>query len=156
MTTLEKIKAELAAFEEKKKVFVEELRKEFPVMFKELFDKSKKIKSFGWTQYTPFFNDGDTCEFRVNASYPNINGENIDECEWYDWKIKYHLRGDKEYANLLVENPNLDIELHNIVEEFKSVIESIPEDFLKDLFGDHAQVTIYKDGRVEVNEYDHD
>lgn len=27
---------------------------------------------------------------------------------------------------------------------------------LKDLFGDHAQVNIHKDGRVEVDEYEHD
>ena len=155
MTTLEKIKAELAAFEEKKKVFVEELRKEFPTMFKELFDKSEKIESFTWTQYTPYFNDGDTCEFRVNSE-PYINGEYIDECEWYDWRIKYYLRGDKEYSNLLVENPNLDIEANNVVNEFVGVIESIPEEFLKDLFGDHAKVTIHKNGNVEVDEYEHD
>lgn len=156
MTTLEKIKAELDAFEEKKKVFVEELRKEFPTMFKELFDKSEKIESFGWNQYTPYFNDGDTCEFNVNWDYPDINGEYIDECDWYDWRIKYYLKGEEKYANLLTDNPELDIETYKVVEEFKSVIGSIPQEFLKDLFGDHAKVTIHKDGRVEVDEYEHD
>lgn len=156
MNTLEKIKAELAAFEEKKKAFVEELRKEFPTMFKELFEKTDKIKSFTWRQYTPYFNDGDTCEFNVYCSEPDINGEYIDELDWYSWKIKYYLKGDKEYVNLLTENPELDIESYKIVEEFISVIESIPEDFLKDLFGDHAKVTIHSDGNVEVEEYDHD
>lgn len=156
MNTLEKIKAELAAFEEKKKVFVEELRKEFPTMFKELFEKSEKIESFGWKQYTPYFNDGDTCEFNVYCDYPDINGECIDDCDWYDWKIEYYLRGDEKYANLLIENPELDVELYKVVEEFISVIESIPGEFLKDLFGDHAQVTIHKDGRVEVDHYSHD
>ena len=156
MTTLEKIKAELEAFEAKKKVFVEDLRKEFPTMFKELFDKSEKIESFGWVQYTPYFNDGDTCEFRVRCDDPYVNGEYIDECDWYDWRIKYYLKGDEKYANLLTENPELDIESYKVVEEFISVINSIPEDFLKDLFGDHAQITIHKDGRVEVDEYEHD
>lgn len=156
MTTLEKIRVELEAFEAKKKVFVEDLRKEFPTMFKELFDKSEKIQSFGWRQYTPYFNDGDTCEFSVHCNDPYVNGEYIDECDWYDWRIKYYLKGDEKYANLLTENPELDIESYKVVEEFISVINSIPEDFLKDLFGDHAQITIYKDGRVEVDEYEHD
>jgi hypothetical protein len=156
MTTLEKIKAELEAFEAKKKVFVEDLRKEFPTMFKELFDKSEKIESFSWTQYTPYFNDGDTCEFRVSCDDPYVNGEYIDECDWYDWRIHYYLKGDQKYTNLLTENPELDIETYKVVAEFISVIESIPKDFLKDLFGDHAQITIHKDGRVEVDEYEHD
>lgn len=156
MTTLEKIKAELEAFEAKKKVFVEDLRKEFPTMFKELFDKSEKIESFGWRQYTPFFNDGDTCEFGVHASDPNINGNDIYDCDWYDWKVKYYLKGDADYANLLTENPKIDVEAYKVVEEFISVINSIPEDFLKDLFGDHVEVTISKDGTISVDEYDHD
>lgn len=156
MTTLEKIKAELEAFEAKKQVFVEDLRKEFPTMFKELFDKSEKIESFGWRQYTPFFNDGDTCEFGVHASDPDINGEDIYNNDWFDWRIRYYLRGDEKYANLLTENPKLDVEAYKVVAEFISVIESIPEDFLKDLFGDHAQITIHKDGKIDVDEYDHD
>jgi hypothetical protein len=156
MNTLEKIKAELAAFEEKKKAFVEELRKEFPTMFKEVFDKSEKIQSFGWVQYTPFFNDGDTCEFNVYCDDPYVNGDSVYDCDWYDWRVKYYLKGDKDYVNLLIDNPNLDTELHKIIDEFKDVINSIPEDFLKDLFGDHAQVTIHRDGNVEVEYYDHD
>lgn len=158
MNTLEKIKAELAAFEEKKKIFVEELRKEFPTMFKELFEKTDKIKSFGWTQYTPYFSDGDICEFSVNCDDPYINGDNIDDIDldWYDWRVKYYLRGDKEYANLLEQNPNIDIEACKIIFEFKEVINSIPEEMLKGLFGDHALVTIHSDGTVNVEEYDHD
>jgi hypothetical protein len=156
MNTLEKIKVELAAFEEKKKTFVEELRKEFPTMFKELFEKSDKIQSFGWSQYTPYFNDGDSCTFGVNADYPYINGDNIDECDWYDWRVRYHLRGDKDYVNLLTDNPNIDVELHKTIDEFKDVINSIPEDFLQELFGDHALVTIHRNGNVGVEEYDHD
>jgi hypothetical protein len=156
MNTLEKIKAELAAFEEKKKAFVEELRKEFPTMFKEVFDKSEKIQSFGWVQYTPFFNDGDTCEFDVHCDEPYINGDIVYDCDWYDWRVKYYLKGDKDYVNLLIDNPNLDVELHKIIDEFKDVINSIPEDFLQELFGDHALVIIHRDGNVEVEEYDHD
>ena len=156
MSTLEKIKVELEAFELKKKAFVEDLRKEFPTMFNELFQKSDKIESFGWSQYTPYFNDGDSCEFSVNCDYPNVNGECIDDCDWYSWRVKYYLDGDKKYADLLTKNPSIDLERYNIVNEFISVIQSIPADFLKDLFGDHAKITIYKDGTIDVQEFEHD
>jgi hypothetical protein len=146
MTTLEKIKAELVAFEEKKKEFTKELQKEFPSMFKELFEKSDKIQSFGWTQYTPFFNDGDTCEFGVHVDEPYINGEYIDECEWYS---------NGEYPEL-ANDSSIDIEACKLVGEFIDIINSIPEEILKDLFGDHALVTIHKSGEIEVETYYHD
>jgi hypothetical protein len=156
MTVVEKIQAELKVFEEKKKALVEELRKEFPTMFNELFEQSARIDSFTWRQYTPYFNDGDTCEFGVYADDPNINDEDIYDIEWYDWKYKYHLRGDKEYANLLTDNPNIDLVECQLVDDFTKVIEGIPVDFLKDLFGDHCLVTIHRDGSIDVTEYEHD
>ena len=62
---LESIKTKLAVIEEQKKAMVAELQTEFPKIFEELFAKSKLIDSFSWTQYTPYFNDGETCEFHV-------------------------------------------------------------------------------------------
>lgn len=44
----------------------------FSAMARELFEKIPLIKSFSWTQYTPYFNDGDTCEFSANTDYPRI------------------------------------------------------------------------------------
>lgn len=32
----------------------------------------------------------------------------------------------------------------------------IPEDLMKDLFGDHIKVTINNDGSVETKDYNHD
>src|ERR1700674_1049946 len=42
---------------------------------KNIFDKYPSIENISWTQYTPYFNDGDPCVFRVGAYDPNINGE---------------------------------------------------------------------------------
>lgn len=157
MEILEKIKSELALFEEKKKSFVKELRKDFPTILKPLFEKSNgKIESIGWTQYTPWFNDGDTCTFGAHTDYLDINGENEDEHNSLDWKIDYFLQGHPEYANLLVENPELDVELYKVVEEFKEVLSQIPDEFYLELFGDHVKVTVHGDGNIEVEEYSHD
>jgi hypothetical protein len=173
MTTLEKIKNELEAFEQKKKVFVEELRKEFPTMFKELFEKNPRIESIGWTQYTPYFNDGDECTFSVHTDNLNINGENeeehdslnehayetitqenIEEHKLYNKKDEYYSKNKVgEYGRF--PNPNLDRELFEGLEAFKSVIQSIPDEFMKELFGDDAEINLTSNG-IEVEQYDHD
>lgn len=148
---LETIKQKLEVIEEQKKAMVAELQTEFPKLFTELFQKSKLINSFTWRQYTPYFNDGDSCEFGVYADSCDINGEDYDELEWYSWKVKYD-----EYREELKEDKNVNIEESLIVDEFVEVVNTIPEEFLKDLFGDHVKVTVNRDGTVEVEDYDHD
>ena len=178
---LEKIKSEIAAFDEKKKALLAELQTEFPGMFVSLFEQAPKLKSFGWTQYTPYFNDGDTCEFGVNIDYPYVNGANEDYDEESDISIKIHdyknlqteedVRINDEVAELagyswykgkkigdqgLCYNPLYDEAAANAVAQIKEVLNSTPEDFFKDLFGDHTKVTIHSDGSIEVEGYDHD
>src|SRR5690349_7857045 len=63
----------------------DEMEKEFQSLagelFKEkasgLFEKYPTLKSFGWAQYTPYFNDGDECIFGVNDEniYFEMDGE---------------------------------------------------------------------------------
>jgi hypothetical protein len=54
----------------------------------ELFEQFPKLKSFGWTQYTPYFNDGDECVFGVHndESTIDINGSSYDDRDRYDLK----------------------------------------------------------------------
>lgn len=44
----------------------------FNEMADDLFKENSALQSFSWTQYTPFFNDGDECVFRCNGSYPTV------------------------------------------------------------------------------------
>jgi hypothetical protein len=178
---LEKTKAAMAAFDEKKKALLAELQKDFPAMFTELFAEAPNLKSFGWTQFTPYFNDGNSCEFGVNFDYPYINGSNEDYDEESDISIKIY-----DYKNLETEedvrindevaekvgytwykgkrigerglyyDTNYDEAAAKAVDQIKEVLNSIPEDFFKDLFGDHAKITLHADGSIEVEEYEHD
>jgi hypothetical protein len=183
MNTLEKIKAELAAFEEKKKSFVAELQKEFPTMFVDLFKQAPKLKSVSWTQYTPYFNDGDTCEFDVHASDLYVNGisEDYGHDDDTEVSIKIHaykqllteedVHINKEVANKcglhwyaskgigergLCYNEKYDADVANAVKEISEILTSIPEELMKDLFGDHALVTIDASGTIDVEGYEHD
>lgn len=178
---LEKTKAAMAAFDEKKKALLAELQKDFPAMFTELFAEAPNLKSVGWTQFTPYFNDGDSCEFGANFDYLYINGANEDYDEESDINIKIY-----DYKNLETEedvhindevaekvgyawykgkrigerglcyNTNYDEAAAKAVDQIKEVLNSIPEDFFKDLFGDHAKITLHADGSIEVEEYEHD
>lgn len=132
---LNKIKAELDIFAAKKKELVEELRKQWSALFEELFNKSKCIESISWSQYTPYFNDGEECVFRPNTDWLDINEE-----DYYD---RDSIEGWDESEEA-------------IIKEIKTLLGDIPEDFLKELFGDHVQITIKKSGEIVVTEYDHE
>lgn len=154
MSVLESIKEKLAVIAKQKQEMVEALRKDFAPMLSPLFEKSTgKIKSVGWAQYTPYFNDGDECIFSVNTYSIKINGEDTGESDSLDWRIEYYLKGQTEEYPL---QPEWDLELYQLVEEFKEILSSIPEDFMKDLFGDHVEVTVNSDGNIETEEYEHD
>lgn len=153
-TVVEQINAQLKEFEEKKKAMVESLRKEFPALLKPLFEKSKKIESIGWTQYTPYFNDGDECTFGVRNDDLYVNGEDQDDVPFYNWRVKHYLEKG-EYKSEIEGDKDIDIEECKILQEFRDVLQSVPEEFYKDLFGDHSKVTINRDGNIEVEEYEH-
>lgn len=189
MSVLNKIKDRLAKLEKQKDEALEAVRKEFPDLFAELFEKSVLINSVSWTQYTPYFMDGDECVFGINADELDVNGINQYEDEdadepvlnWID-KIQYiNLTSEKELEDFLKFanteegkaykssaeravvgsygyklNPHYNKKEVEILSEFSNIIHSIPEEFLRSLFGDHVRVTIHRDGKVETDTYEHD
>ncbi|MGW2713699.1 hypothetical protein ACWC4J_32700, partial [Streptomyces sp. NPDC001356] len=81
------------------------------------------IVEFGWTQYTPYFNDGDVCEFGVNELWVRTTEEiDTEECEYdsYDLELWGHpslgrkrgeYRGEwprRVWVDLEYEGPNED------------------------------------------------
>jgi hypothetical protein len=44
----------------------------FTEMSAELFAENPQLVSYSWTQYTPYFNDGDECVFRCQGDYPTV------------------------------------------------------------------------------------
>jgi hypothetical protein len=94
--------------------------------FKELFEKYPKLETISWSQYTPYFNDGEECTFRSNHKYADIEG------------IDYN---DKEYE--IIEK-----ELQDFMGQFD-------DELLCNLFGDHVQLVVSKEG-ISVEDYDHE
>lgn len=127
------------------------------------------IVEFGWRQYTPYFNDGDTCEFSVHGVWVRTTAEVGDVNQYgeeysdYDLDADYHpslggyIYGYDEYGKytrLGYKGPDED--RYNRVQALDSAIQSGRyDDALLEAFGDHAHITVNKTG-IEVESYEHE
>lgn len=140
--SLDKLSAEYEALKSKATAKIkDELHAYFLAWHKQVPD----LKSISWTQFTPYFNDGDTCYFGVYAgSSVRVNGK----YEGYEVFGSYG-RGKKK------EDQVVSKEVAEAAEEIANYIESINGDFLLDAFGDHVEITITPTG-IMVEDYEHD
>lgn len=110
-----------------------------------------EVESLRWQQYTPYFNDGDSCEFSVRDPEVRLVGATGDEGDREDgyieaWSLGYYAEeAGKPKPQALMDD------LKRLGAMFDQA-----EDAMKATFGDHAQVTVGRDGDAEVEEYDHD
>lgn len=147
-----KLKAELS----------EIIKGNFNEMAQELFDTYPELHNIGWRQYTPYFNDGESCEFSSHHKYAEINGNDEDygESEQEDGVIDIVRNSSETYRDRGTNweykpNPDYNPYYKEIVDTVKGFLGQFDDDDMEDLFGDHVKVNITRDG-VEVEEYDHD
>lgn len=145
-----------------KRIELDKLRKEYTVTFrnefhgiiKAFFEDVPEIQAVVWSQYTPYFNDGDPCTFSVYDRYyvtKNFDIENRDR--------PYNYEDDEEYGTIQTyswsEKPDIvSQETFDKIKKFDSIIEE-NEDLLEELYGDHCAVYLTKE-TVVVDEYVHD
>ena len=109
-----------------------------------LFDEYQWVESIGWTQYTPYFNDGDECIFSVYTEEDNIKVNGLSQWDMYNYEEDF-------------KEKNITVEMVDEVAVKASNILSILEDEdMKYMFGDHVEVSISRDGTVTTEHYDHD
>ena len=112
--------------------YQENLQSFFREEVDKFFAEHPEVESFGLVFYTPFWNDGEECRFRVLDYNPEING-----IDFYEFVNKFE-NGEK---------------ISNDVVEFLSQFNY--EGFFKDAFGDHSELTVTRN-YIERKEYDHD
>lgn len=145
-TLLEDIKNISNEYENQKKRLISDMKEKFIEISKKLFEEYPKLNSFSWTQYAPYFNDGDICEFSVNTWYDciKINDE-------YEYEYEDEDEDKDEQKN--IEN-NLThsevIEISKIIQKF---LESFSQDMFESVFGNDSEVTIKRDGTITVEVY---
>ena len=126
------------------------------------------VKSMRWEQYTPYFNDGDPCTFRVgeirlslNASSANESDEDDEDEDDGDYEDGHHDRshfkgygnpGEKWYS---APHP----EAASVLPLF-TAMDKVPDEIMEAAFGDHCRVTVTpgENGsiNIDVEEYSHD
>lgn len=103
-----------------------------------IFDSSPDLENFSWIQYTPYFADGDPCEFSVHADMDyglRVNGEYLDDhYNDNEWKNKW--------------TPTL--------KQLSKLLNSVPDEIMQNVYGDHVEIIVNRDGTYRTERYDHD
>lgn len=157
-------------FGEKRAALNREIAENGKKLFKEasdeIFAAHPTLVSFAWTQYAPYFNDGEPCEFSANTSYiylktseviesvdGSVEDEEDDEDEDDETDFSKYAYTEGPYNNKTVmANLNTRQLAGKAVLEF---LENFGDDDLKIMFGDDGKVIVSRKG-VEVEEYSHD
>lgn len=137
-TYFQNAKAQMKEFQEKMK---QEGKDFFLKISKELFEQNPKLIKFGWIQYTPYYNDGDPCEFSAHVDYPKMLIDGEDESEFDE--ERWCSRDEKE------------TEASQICDKVTEFLSQFDDEDMELLFGDHCEVIVTREG-VEVESYDHD
>jgi hypothetical protein len=112
---------------------------------REFFAAFPEVAAIRWTQYTPYFNDGDACVFGVNEPCVKLMTRDADE----------DLQEDDEVDDGLINSYDIkDANLKRALNELYRQMSTI-EDALKYAFGDHAEITATRRG-LTIDSYDHD
>lgn len=152
------IKTLASELEEHHRSFTERAKDLIRPAFAEYFEKHPDVETVAWSQYTPYFMDGDECVFGVNSDEESIE---INAVSFYDHEQYDTLRPTIGYRAEDGSWQSKTNEQFNEAEATKytdasELIGAVPSDLMKAMFGDHIQVTAHRDGRIETDEYSHD
>lgn len=136
-------------FTEVKTKMMAEGQEALKVEFAKVFEAYPEITVIKWNQYTPYFNDGDTCTFGVHE-FAISNAANAEDVTHYG---DYDGDNDDEWVGNLYGEMGQKYPLIYELDRFCST--EIGEEILLMTFGDHQIVTVTRDG-MEVEEYEHD
>lgn len=114
-----------------------------------------QVHSVRWRQYTPYFNDGDACEFGVGEVYVRLKSTEDDneDGDYGDGYIgTYEMRANRSDWRDDTVKPELAT-VARALRNFEGLGHF--QQLLKRSFGDHAIVTATRDGfDVEFHEHD--
>jgi hypothetical protein len=105
--------------------------------FKDVFKDFPILEKFSWNQYTPYFNDGDSCEFYANTDLSSLTINDVE-----GWDITQASKG-----KLAALKP--------AAQAVSAILQEIPQETLEELYGDGVEVVVTAKG-VTIEDYDHD
>lgn len=129
------------------------------------------IVAFGWSQYTPYFNDGEPCVFSVNELWVRTETDpdpaktygydDLSVCSYLGHpslgKVNGHQEGDwpnQEYVIDSYEGPDR-ARFERCFALGAALQGGHYDNVLLDAFGDHAEITVTREG-ITVDSCDHE
>lgn len=143
--------------DEMEKTAKAEAKKHIKSAVKAFFDEFPNVSKLKWSQYTPYFNDGDACVFGVNSVQAVLKAEaGGEEEESEDGNDSWHFSytAEKDNNGLTAEQKKEYRRLSKALKEFDESFGKM-NDALLFAFGDHVEVTCTRD-EIAVDEYSHD
>jgi hypothetical protein len=150
MASLTELKAAQRRFADLREQIKVEAQNLLAPSLKQFLKDYPQIKTIMWQQYTPYFNDGDTCHFSVydilfsSAVYSSYQGEEED--------------GGNIFHPWIYDNQEdfcgVDPKTYQACAELSDILDGM-ENELFNAFGDHCSVIITEDG-ITVEEFEHE
>lgn len=143
---MSKIEQIVTEYTRVKKEFQEKASSAMKEAFTDFFMNNPNVMGIAWTQYTPYFNDGDECIFNVNEAYftlNNVKPEDFSGC--YD---------EENFHDSWSAKQNSIDHAAEVLNFWKELM-TIPDEVFKETFGDHVEIYATREG-FKVEEYDHD
>jgi len=154
MSIADNLKSVTKKAAEAQKAMKRELQTSFNDAAQSFFDKAPEGTTITWTQYTPYFNDGDPCTFRTGDSelrFKPLEGD--------DKELAEEEYGDEDnpaaYCHGEVDQTkDLPDDLKADAKALTSFI-SRQGDLMLTLYGDHKMIQLRKGG-ANITDYEHD
>ena len=184
ISSIKQIKSKLGSIQKEIEKLEKQASKESQKLitkgFKEIFKKYPDLQSFSWTQYTPYFNDGDECTFSANTESIYLNDAEEDDSVYGLEQFLDKLKHPKKAINQLkkrieeykkekysytwiedeierIENGSIEETEHKLMmlQDIQQIFSHIDDNCFRAMFGDHVRVTVTKKG-WSTESYEHD
>lgn len=126
----------------------------------ELFNENPTLVEFSWSQYTPYWNDGEPCTFSANTSYPSVtisaeDGNKVKYDENMGEMVIFDKEDDEiEYAE--EDHDKYEKEIEKVSTQVTDFLEKFGDSDMEVMFGDHVEVIVKRGGIVDTEQYDHE
>jgi len=134
--------------------------------FNDVFASHSDVEAFAWSQWTPYFNDGDECVFSFHGLEVRLFGdpkEVEEDDENWDEDANLSYQGFKQVDNLVqnwgyidgkwqrLSSPVVLYPRYNELLDLEATLKK-NEEVLKHAFGDHSQIIVTRE-KFEVTEF---
>lgn len=144
----------IAQFEDFQKEFQTKAREEIKKLFQKFWEMNPGVNAVVWTQYAPYFNDGEPCEFSVyDPTFTNATGGDLDDIRWEEYQGENENVWAGSMWGLNYDKTELEgVNRESLDALAKMICSGSLEDVMKAMFGSDSRIIATRGG-FEVEDY---